>query len=295
MHLHYPDEVIVGDKCYKIPFAEDIPFDEKQFADLENDIQEAKEVQIPIILWKEKSTTTTETVVDGVHRLLIAAKLGLAQVPTEYRFYASEEEARSACRRINVHRRQLTAEQLAQLRTERIKRVAEMRKDGMSTRAIAKQEGVSSTTIVFDLKDAKKAGIPVEPTGGKVIGRDGRRQPSNRRRPEQVFGDPIHFPGLRYAPINEQGVVFLFGMVARELGFQVEAIQAPYPDCVGKRRIKDGKWKHVRIEFEFVSRNFKDHGHDPVGCDLIDCWEHNWPECPIEVLELKKEIDQLEA
>jgi hypothetical protein len=30
--------------------------------------------------------------------------------------------------------------------------------------------------------------------------------------------------------------------------------------------------------------------HDPNGCDIIVCWEHNWPECPLEVIELKKEI-----
>src|SRR5207247_1028444 len=33
------------------------------------------------------------------------------------------------------------------------------------------------------------------------------------------FGAPINFRGLRHAPINEQGVVFLFGMVSYELGF----------------------------------------------------------------------------
>jgi len=24
------------------------------------------------------------------------------------------------------------------------------------------------------------------------------------------------------------------------------------------------------------------------GCDMIICWKHNWPECPLEVLELRK-------
>jgi hypothetical protein len=51
----------------------------------------------------------------------------------------------------------------------------------------------------------------------------------------------------------------------------------------------------VRIEFEFRSRTFRDHGHDPDGCDLIVCWEHNWPECPLEVVELRKVIDDLEG
>jgi hypothetical protein len=41
------------------------------------------------------------------------------------------------------------------------------------------------------------------------------------------------------------------------------------------------------MEFELQSRNFLEHQHDPTKCDLIICWEHNWPECPLEVLELK--------
>ena len=27
-------------------------------------------------------------------------------------------------------------------------------------------------------------------------------------------------------------------------------------------------------------------------CDLIVCWEHNWPECPLEVIELKSLVGQ---
>jgi hypothetical protein len=44
-------------------------------------------------------------------------------------------------------------------------------------------------------------------------------------------GDPIDFRGLRHEPVNESGVIFLFGMVAKELGYYVEAVQAGYPDC----------------------------------------------------------------
>jgi hypothetical protein len=32
--------------------------------------------------------------------------------------------------------------------------------------------------------------------------------------------------------------------------------------------------------------------HDLKGCDMIVCWEHNWPECPLEVLELKSLVKQ---
>lgn len=112
-----------------------------------------------------------------------------------------------------------------------------------------------------------------------------------------VYGAPINFRGLRHAPVNEQGVVFLFGMVAYELGFIVEAVHAAFPDCEAKRCIdpKNQRWQRVRIEFEYQSRTFRDHGHDPNGCDLVVCWEHNWPECPLEVLELRKVIDELEG
>jgi hypothetical protein len=37
--------------------------------------------------------------------------------------------------------------------------------------------------------------------------------------PVQFYGEPFDFRGLRHSPINEQGVVYLFGMVSRELGF----------------------------------------------------------------------------
>lgn len=111
----------------------------------------------------------------------------------------------------------------------------------------------------------------------------------------QIYGDPIDFRGLRHEPVNEQGVVFLFGMVAHDLGYRVEAIQGGFPDCEAKRRVDRGQWQTVQIEFEYASRHFVDHGHDPNKCDLIVCWKHNWHDCPsnIEVLELSEIIKKL--
>jgi len=111
------------------------------------------------------------------------------------------------------------------------------------------------------------------------------------------YGAPISFRGLRHAPINEQGVVYLFGMVSSELGLIVEAVQSAFPDCEAKRCIDTARnrWQRVRIEFEYYSSNFKEHGHDPSKCDMIVCWEHDWAECPLEVVELRSVIDQLEG
>ena len=110
-----------------------------------------------------------------------------------------------------------------------------------------------------------------------------------------TYGNPIDFRGLRHEPVNEQGVVFLFGMVAKEIGFMVEAVQTGFPDCEAKRQISPRKWQRVRIEFEFESRNFRDHGHACDGCDVIVCWRHNWPEAPqqLEVVELSSVINRL--
>lgn len=109
------------------------------------------------------------------------------------------------------------------------------------------------------------------------------------------YGPFINFRGLQHAPINEQGVVFLFGMVAQELGYVVESVATGFPDCEAKRQVsKSGTaWERVRIEFEFKSRNFLAHGHDPDKCDIIVCWEHDWSDCPIEVLELRSAIAPL--
>jgi hypothetical protein len=72
-------------------------------------------------------------------------------------------------------------------------------------------------------------------------------------------------------------------------------VQAGYTDCDAKRRVKPERWERVRIEFEYHSRSFRDHGHDQAGCDLVVCWEHDWPDCPVEVLELRSAIRHLAA
>jgi len=110
---------------------------------------------------------------------------------------------------------------------------------------------------------------------------------------KSIVGDLINFRGLVYAPINENGVIFLFGKVADDLNMYIEEIKPGFPDCIGRRFVGKG-WERVTIEFEYQSQNFKQHGHDPKKCDIIICWEHNWNECPIEVIELKSEIQGLD-
>jgi len=44
-----------------------------------------------------------------------------------------------------------------------------------------------------------------------------------------------------YKPINGQGVVYLFGLIAEDLNIRVESIQQGYPDCTGIRFLGKGR------------------------------------------------------
>jgi hypothetical protein len=123
----------------------------------------------------------------------------------------------------------------------------------------------------------------------------GKRTPSYQKKEGEVVGPLLRFRNLTYEPTNEQGVVFLFGMVSEELGFSsIERLGTDFPDCTAYRKVSNQReLQRVRIEFEFKSSSYQ--GHDPNGCDVIICWEHNWRECPssLEVIALKKEIKGL--
>jgi len=111
---------------------------------------------------------------------------------------------------------------------------------------------------------------------------------------KDIVGDLINFRGIVYAPLNEQGVVFLFGKVIEDLNMYIELIRSGYPDCIGRRFVGKG-WEKVTIEFEYNSKSFLDHKHNPDKCDMIVCWEHDWVDCPLEVIELKEIIKDLPA
>jgi hypothetical protein len=119
-----------------------------------------------------------------------------------------------------------------------------------------------------------------------------------QRRPlpdRPMLGPPTRPCGLAYEPVNEMGVMALFCMLSRQLGFVIESVQSAFPDCEAKIEVEPGRWQHFRIEFEYESRNFRDHQHDPGKCDLIVCWRHNWKDCPanLQVLELSKVMAQI--
>lgn len=105
-----------------------------------------------------------------------------------------------------------------------------------------------------------------------------------------IFGTPLFSAALLNAPTNEAEVMFLFASIARELGYAALKVQTEFPDCIALRRVDHERSQMVRIECEYESKNFLVHLHDVKGCDMIVCWRHNWPECPLEVMELREII-----
>jgi hypothetical protein len=112
-----------------------------------------------------------------------------------------------------------------------------------------------------------------------------------------VYGEPIDFRGVRHAPVDIGGVIFLFGIVARELGIHVESLSSGFPRCDAKRQMGAGRWQRLRIDFELESRHFRDAGRNPSACDLLICWRDTWPDRPstLEVVSLERLLPSLPA
>lgn len=117
-------------------------------------------------------------------------------------------------------------------------------------------------------------------------------KPSVKTGSVPLVGPPINFRGLTYAPTCENGVIYLFSKVAEDLGIVIEGVQVRFPDAFGKRYEKD-KGYPITIEFEYRSSDYERHGHPKEGCDYVVCWEHDWKECPIQVIELKSLLREL--
>jgi len=110
---------------------------------------------------------------------------------------------------------------------------------------------------------------------------------------DDLVGQPMELKVMRWAPTNEMGVVALFIEFRKELGFPfIEIIRTRFPDAVVFEKSSRG---HIRkyVEFEFKSSGYKSHLKSSRVCHYVVCWEHNWKECPIQVIELQKEIPKI--
>lgn len=154
----YPDEVTFeGSKGERVTFflkvyGRDIPLlDDRQYEELKASIA-ADGIQVMVEVDRKRA------VVDGKNRLVIAhvLKIPLDKIPIHVR----EETDRATLERIaaelNDKRRHYTRQQLAERRRVRQESARAKLAGGMSTRQIAKKEGVSQTQILRDLGEASR-------------------------------------------------------------------------------------------------------------------------------------------
>lgn len=107
---------------------------------------------------------------------------------------------------------------------------------------------------------------------------------------EDIVGEPMELGVMRWTPTNEMGVVALFIEFRKELGFPIiEVIRTNFPDAAVFEAASKG---YVRkyIEFEFRSSGYKSHLKSKRKCHYVVCWDHDWKDCPIPVVELRKQI-----
>ena len=86
-------------------------------------------------------------------------------------------------------------------------------------------------------------------------------------------------------PRNEQETIALFSQLSKELGYTFKELGTRCPDAILQKA-----GQSIRVEFEYVAKNFEKHKHNPDDVDLIICWEDNWAECPLPVLALQNYI-----
>ena len=84
-----------------------------------------------------------------------------------------------------------------------------------------------------------------------------------------IYGQPMFAP-FSFAPTNEQGVLFVFGGVAHEIGFTITRVQTGFPDVEAMREIGPNKCQPVKLELEYREQEFSA-AHASAGWVRRDC------------------------
>ena len=117
---------------------------------------------------------------------------------------------------------------------------------------------------------------------------------------DENLGEPLDLEVMNYAPTSEQGVVALFahfmGRISDHRFVKIEFIRQGFPDACAIEKERSG-YSRKYIEFEFKASKFREHmkksSHADIRCDYVVCWENDFSTCPVEVIELKKEMAPL--
>jgi hypothetical protein len=148
---------------------------------LKEDIEERHSVEVAVVVDED------DGIIDGIHRLAIAAEIGLTAVPCALRAGLTLDQKRDLAEALNIRRRHLTREEM---REEIAKRLKE--EPDASNRKIAEEVGADHQTVAASRENLEANGeIPrVEKTTGK----DGKAQDRPQKKSKKSGGEFPH-PG----------------------------------------------------------------------------------------------------
>ena len=92
--------------------------------------------------------------------------------------------------------------------------------------------------------------------------------------------------GLIYEPNNEYETVVLFTLLSKELEYKIKLVQSDFPDAI----ILDKHNNEIIVEFEYMSSNYKQHGHPMDFKGMVICWRKDILLDSIEIFSLEEYI-----
>jgi len=113
---------------------------------------------------------------------------------------------------------------------------------------------------------------------------------------KSIVGELVGKRGIVYAPVNRAGVLLIFSRLLDEFEMLVEETADDCRYIIARRRVDTGqpgssRWERVKIALAYESAEIQEANKidtDSDGsADLLICWQHNWPECPLETFELR--------
>ncbi|RKX19619.1 MAG: hypothetical protein DRP26_03140 [Candidatus Zixiibacteriota bacterium] len=107
---------------------------------------------------------------------------------------------------------------------------------------------------------------------------------------KSIVGELIGKRGIVYAPVNQSGVLLIFSRLLDEFEMLVEETADDCSYLIARRRVDSGRqgvvhWEKIKILLVYRSSELKD--NDDIEGDLLICWHHDWPDCPLEAFQLK--------
>src|SRR5262249_6841284 len=159
--------ILVNGVTYHCPYADILrPLDPEERADLKKDIQD-RGVLVPVVVDEHHN------VLDGQHRLEIAAELGLTEVPVDVKKGLTDDQKRSHAEGSTRNRRHLTRDEKRAVLERRLRANPEL-----SDRTIAAQVHVDHKTV--NGVRAELEGRGEIPHVADRVDAVGRKQPARR-------------------------------------------------------------------------------------------------------------------